>query len=136
MTAEHNRSPDGRTRSDAELQALLQDYLFLEFGTDAHQVAFDAVVDLLLDAPEDLWRFVCLAAEMDLSTEQAAFFAAGPVEDLLGRYGAAFIDRIEGEARRTPRMRTFLAGVWRGGMSKEVWARLLALRETLKIDPF
>ncbi len=132
---EQRQTPLGPNPSDAELKALLHDCLFLEQGSDDQQCAFDDAIDLLADAPEDCWRLIELAAAMDLTTEQAAFFAAGPVEDILGGHGADFIERLEAAARRQPSMRIFVACVWRGQMSDAIWGRVLALRDELDIEP-
>ncbi len=97
---DRRQPPIGPNPSDQELLDLLHDYLFLESDTEEQQLAFDAVVDLMADAPEDCWRLIELAAKMDLTDEQTAYFAAGRVEDLLGRHGNAFIDRLELAARK------------------------------------
>jgi uncharacterized protein DUF6869 len=65
---------------------------------------------------------------MDLTIEQAAYFAAGPVEDILGRHGGDFIDRLEVAACTQSGMRIFVACIWRGQMSEAIWGRVLALR--------
>ncbi len=129
---DHRPAPTRPNPSDDELRALLHDYLFLDKNSEDHQCAFaDAVY--LLDDPEDCWRLIELAAKMDLTIEQAAFFAAGPVEDLLGQNGEDFIGRLEATARVQSGMRTFVACVWRGQMSAAIWDRVLAIREELQI---
>ena len=132
---DHRQTPIAPNPSDEELQALLDDYLFLELGSEEQQLAFDAAADLLSDAPEDCWRLIELAATMDLTAEQIAYFAAGPVEDILGRHGPLFIDRLEAAARSQPTIGMFIAGVWRGQMSDAIWGRVLDLRDKLNIEP-
>lgn len=131
---DNRKTPIGPSPSDAELRALLHDYLFLELGSESQQLAFDDACDLLKDAPEVCWRFIELAAEADLTNEQAAYFAAGPVEDILSGHGKDFIERLEVGARRMPVMKMFAAAVWRGRMSDAVWARVLALRKELGVE--
>jgi hypothetical protein len=132
---DHRQAPSRPSPSDEELLALLHDYLFLEPGSEDQQLAFVDAADLLADAPEVCWRLIELAAKMDLTIKQVAFFAAGPVEDILGGHGEGFIDRLELAARSQPGMRSFVACVWRGQMSDTIWGRLLALREELDIEP-
>jgi hypothetical protein len=132
---DHRQTPIGPNPSDADLRALLHDYLFRDLGSEEQQLAFDDAAHLLSHAPEDCWRLIQLAAKMDLTTEQIAYFAAGPVEDILGRYGNDFVDRLEVAALGQPIMRRFVAGVWRGRMSDAIWARILDLRDKLEIDP-
>jgi hypothetical protein len=50
------------------------------------------------------------------------------MEDLLSEHGAEIIERVEVEARRNPSFNLLLGGVWQGGMSKEVWARVQSAR--------
>jgi hypothetical protein len=54
--------------------------------------------------------------------------AAGPLEDLLSRHGAAIIDTVELEARQRKKFRELLSGVWRNVIADEVWDRVLRLR--------
>ena len=131
----NDRPPLDPNPSGEELLALLRDYLFLELHSDYQQVAFFDATCLLEDSPEDCWRLIELAAQMDLTTDQAAYFAAGTVEDILGLHGEAFIDRLEIAARAQPGIRAFVAGIWRGRMSDAVWSRVRALREELDIQP-
>ena len=53
--------------------------------------------------------------------------AAGPIEDLLAKHGADFIDRVEAEARNDPNFAKVLGGVWKNEMPADVWARLQAV---------
>jgi len=41
-----------------------------------------------------------------------AYVAAGPLEDLLNNFGSDIIDRVELHARRDPKFRLALSGVW------------------------
>ena len=53
---------------------------------------------------------VLLAAAPD--DWQIGLLAAGPLEDLMRYQGDAVIDKVETEARRNPRLRQALAGIW------------------------
>lgn len=56
--------------------------------------------------------------------------AAGPLEDLIAYHGKLVIDRIEQLARRQPRFRYALYGVWQldEDDGSEVWQRVLRAR--------
>jgi hypothetical protein len=54
--------------------------------------------------------------------------AAGPLENLLGRYGDQVIDRVEAEARADAKFARTLHGVYRLTMTDRVWGRVLSLR--------
>ena len=50
--------------------------------------------------------------------------AAGPLEDLLVRHGAAFIERAEHCSVEDPKFRAMLGMVWRNEISEAVWLRI------------
>jgi len=100
------------------------------------QVAADAqsMVELPQEQPELAWDVIkCVVdrysvAETFSSEETEAkrvlgWVSAGPLEDLLGLNGEAFIDRVEVEAQRDRRMAWMLGGMYQFLMSDEVWAR-------------
>jgi hypothetical protein len=79
--------------------------------------------------PEALWEAIVELSRMELTKEQIALLAAGPVEDLLTNHGPAYIDRVEIEARQRPKFRYLLGGVWGWSrMRKEVWERVTRAR--------
>ncbi len=49
------------------------------------------------------------------------------MEQLLGRYGAKFIDRVETQARVDPKFAKLLGGVWQSTMSPDIWSRVQAV---------
>lgn len=95
---------------------------------DEHFWATEAAFDLARNEPDWAWRFV-LATLDELKPEQddkvLAVLAAGPLEDLLANHGSEVIARVEDEARRSPRFRELLGGVWKSSMPEEVWQRVL-----------
>lgn len=63
------------------------------------------------------------------SPEEVAGIAAGPLEDLIAKHGAALIDEIEALAARAPRFAYALTGVWpQGAAGTLLWARIEAAR--------
>ena len=73
-------------------------------------------------APELAWELV--TGLIDLPSDDAlGYFAAGPLEDLIGEHGASFIDRVEERARTDPRFRRAVRVV-RYGVRDDVWRRL------------
>jgi hypothetical protein len=61
---------------------------------------------------------------------EAALIAAGPLDDLITREGAALIGRIEAQATAAPRFAYALSGLSRpeDGQNALLWARLDAAR--------
>ena len=61
---------------------------------------------------------------------QAAFVAAGPLEDLIVYRGRQVIALIEEEAAASARFRYVLSGVWSQGIDEtEIWQRVLRARQ-------
>jgi len=87
--------------------------------------------DACTEDPEIAWQAILEILQRDLTDDERALLAAGPVEDLLVWHGGAFIDRIEAEAKRNPRFNHLLRGVWRREMPHEVWERIEKARKEI-----
>jgi hypothetical protein len=79
--------------------------------------------------PEAVWQAVLRIMQHQLTEDQIALLAAGPVEDLLALHGAKFIECIEAEAQRSPAFAHVLGGVWRRDIPLEIWRRVEAARK-------
>ncbi len=96
---------------------------------EANDWAIEHVILSSLSPKGDfLWNFVLAAYKRDLSDKVIAVLAAGPLEDLLAKQGAEFIDRVEHLARKDPKFNYLLGGVWRSSMTDEVWGRVQKIR--------
>jgi hypothetical protein len=95
------------------------------FAGDPEGEVYDACRDL----PETIWQVVLKALKHNLTDEQQALLAAGPLEDLLVLHGAAFIGRVEDEAKVNPAFNHLLGGVWRREMPTEIWLRIERARK-------
>lgn len=93
------------------------------FGDDP--TMFDACTE----EPEVAWPAILQVLQRDLTEDQTALLAAGPLETLLCWPGAAVISRVEQEAQRNPRLNHLLGGVWRSDMPEEIWARIQKARK-------
>ena len=58
-----------------------------------------------------------------------AALAAGPLEDLLAKNGGAVVDQVEVLARRNPKFRLLLNGVWDSTIKPEVLSKLAKYRD-------
>jgi len=88
---------------------------------------FDLWIDAAENDPELCWRLILAVLAKDPDEHVIAALAAGPMEDLLTKHGPDFIARVE-DAATNPRVRQMLAGVWRNGISQEIWDRVLKAR--------
>ena len=97
-------------------------------GDDDLPWSVDCVFEL--DAyPELVWVFVLQVIARAETRHQIGMLAAGALEDLIANHGATVIERIETEARRSPRFRYTLTGVWpQGNRGTAIWARIEAAR--------
>jgi len=53
--------------------------------------------------------------------------SAGPIENLLSKFGEQYIERVEHKARKDPAFAKVLGGVWQSDMPDEIWTRLQAV---------
>lgn len=87
-------------------------------------IGFDEFDWVVRERPEQAWQAI-VTASLDPRVEpHFGVLAAGPLEDLLSQHGPNFIDRVEAEARSNPKFAFLLGGVWRLGMTDDVWARV------------
>ncbi len=93
--------------------------------------ASDRMYAILDGAPEFAWSLIKELIVRAPSEDSLRYFAAGPLEDLLSRDGALFIDRVEQLADIDQKFLHAVATLRRLGMSDDVWRRvqLLARRD-------
>ncbi|MCI2398043.1 DUF6869 domain-containing protein [Aliiroseovarius subalbicans] len=98
-------------------------------AADALFWAFNCLSDMLIDDPERAFHVTLLMINTLETPLQASVVASGPMEDLIADTGAEFIDRIEVLARRSPRFRYVLSGVWpQGQEGRPIWNRVESAR--------
>lgn len=96
---------------------------------ERNRLAADRVLDWMLDGEAELlWRFILTAYKHEMSPDAASLLAAGPLEDLLSKFGPTYIERVERLAEQDDRFNWLLGGVWRSEMTEEVWKRVQAVR--------
>ncbi len=97
----------------------------VEAWLEGEHTMFDAVTD----EPDFAWLAILEICRRDPTDEELSLLAAGPVQSLLSWHGTAFIDRILVEAKRNPKFRHLLGGVWSGTVADDVWKRVQDARE-------
>jgi hypothetical protein len=79
--------------------------------------------DLFFDGrSEELWQLKIHERDHSIAIQQV--LSAGPIEDLLSKFGEQYVERVEDKARKDPTFAKVLGGVWLSNMSDEIWARL------------
>ena len=73
------------------------------------------------------WAFIGACVADAQTDEQLGAIAAGPLEHLMGEFGADYIDRVEACADSDPRFRTAVQYMWQYRIADDVWLRLHAL---------
>jgi hypothetical protein len=86
--------------------------------------AWEAVNDLVAADPDAGLAMVLELIRHAPNDRALGYVAAGPLEDLLGRHGQTVIAAVEEAARREPRVRSALCGVWPGRIDPAVWERV------------
>lgn len=94
---------------------------------DGDQTMFDACTE----APEVAWAAILAILQRELTNEQTALLAAGPLETLLSWHGGMFIDRVELQAQKNARFNHLLGGVWQNQMPQEIWERVQSARKEI-----
>jgi len=79
---------------------------------------------ILEGAPELAWTLIVEMLDRAPSDNSLGLLAASPLEDLLSKDGAAFIDRVEVRAANNPKFRRALGMLRRLGMTSDVWERV------------
>jgi hypothetical protein len=91
--------------------------------------AWEKMEELCRTDPESCWELILQILQTPHAESVAGALAAGPLESLLAKHGAQFIDRVEQQAARDPHFKELLAGVWRSTSTPEVWARVEKCQE-------
>lgn len=79
---------------------------------------WDLILELIELAPDD---------ESVLQT-----IAAGPLEGYLGKFSENVVQEVEDQAALDSKFLRVLSGVWKHGMSDEVWRRIRILQSTVE----
>jgi hypothetical protein len=125
---------DDPTPDNVDERQLIDGWVQLQHAHRAGKPVHDllwahAVLDEICDKdPSVCLRLIGLILDRDSSDVIMGNLAAGPLEDLLSRHGAAIIDTVELEARQRKKFRELLSGVWRNVIADDVWDRVLRLR--------
>ena len=79
---------------------------------------------LIEGVPELAWTLIVEMIDRAPSDNSLGFLAASPLEDLLSKYGPAFIERAESLAAENSKFRRALGMLRRLGMCDDVWERV------------
>jgi hypothetical protein len=90
--------------------------------------AWEEMDRLCRSEPELCWQLILEILETPHHESVGTALAAGPLEDLIAKHGATFIERIESRAKTDPKFKDLLGGVWQNATPKELWARVEAVR--------
>jgi hypothetical protein len=88
----------------------------------------ETMFDTVYDSPEVAWQAILEILTKDLTDDQMASLAAGPMEDLLAQHGPKFIERVEHEAKQNERFHRLLRDVSQNEMSPKIWKRVQKAR--------
>lgn len=113
---------------DAFIAAYRRQPTTAEEQEEASLASEPAYCAIHLGHAETLWRFIGKVVAERPSECALGMLAAGPLEDLIGERGEAFIDRIEAAAEHDPVFRRTLHGVWRSSASADIWTRIERVR--------
>jgi hypothetical protein len=98
--------------------------------SDQRVTAWERVDDVVRRDPESGWSLVLELVAAAPDDRVLANVAAGPLEDLLSRDPDGFVERVEREARRDPKFRRCLTGVW--GLPQRIKDRVAKYTATIE----
>jgi hypothetical protein len=119
--------------TDAELINLAEGWIAFWSVPDGSQErealnwVWDKEYDLMQEEPEQIWRLILEVLRRNSSDNIQEVLSAGPLEDLLAKYGSVVIERVEAEAKSNPKFAQLLGGVWKSSMTDDIWARVQAV---------
>jgi hypothetical protein len=90
--------------------------------------AFEKLDELCRTDPDTSWDVILDILHTPHDDAVTAVLAAGPLEDLLGNFGAEVIGRVEERSKSDAAFKDLLGGVWPGRIPKDVWARVESCR--------
>jgi hypothetical protein len=94
---------------------------------DVHAWASDCAFEVEQDYSQLLLPLIVAAMDASETPQDAAYVAAGMLENAVVNHGPALIGQIEELARRSPKFRYFLSAIWgQGSADAEVWSRVCA----------
>jgi hypothetical protein len=126
--------PRLKPRDDEDLEHFARCWIVCQAGrhSEIYNSVFwtgDRMSYLTKYLPQTSWRAILLIWSLDQSTATMGMLSAGFVEDLLSDHGPTLISLVEAEAQGDPRFAKMLGGVWKYGMTDEVWARLQSVAD-------
>lgn len=88
--------------------------------------ASDCAFEIEENHPDELFALTLVAMDTCRDLEDAAFVAAGLVENMLVKHGPDLIDAIEAMANASAKFRYILSGSWsqNGSVDPDVWERV------------
>lgn len=87
-------------------------------------IGFDEFDWIVREHPEHAWQCILATVADSRALPFLGILAAGPMEDLLGIHGDAFIERVEHHALQNPTFAWTLGGVWQCQMTDGIWTRV------------
>ena len=118
--------------TDAELSSFAEGWIAFWSTPEGSQErkaldwVWDKEYDLMQQEPGEIWRLILEVLRRNSSDKIQEVLAAGPLEDLLAKYGSEVIERVEAEAKSNPKFAQLLGGVWKSSMPDDIWVRVQA----------
>lgn len=101
---------------------------------DKHSDDLDTWMDLGYSDPDRALASVMIAASQYNDAHFLGMVAAGILEDMLREPPTEILDRVVNEARKTPRLRWMLSGVYPHAMANSAWELIGPLIDGMTTD--
>jgi hypothetical protein len=80
------------------------------------------------ESPDDLWLIILRIYNITDDSRVLTLLSAGFLENLLAQFPYQSINWVEEQAKKDPRFKKLLHGVWQNIMPDEIWERIQKIR--------
>lgn len=110
------------------IEKLASDWLEeLRNAPDAGEIGQQVVMMNFTASAATQWDFICACIADARTDEELGAIAAGPLEHLMGHFGADYIEMVEVRAGADSGFRAVVQHMWQYEIDEAVWGRLQAL---------
>jgi hypothetical protein len=96
---------------------------------EANFWSFDEIFDLCKDKPLEAWKVILDLVEVATTEDILAAVGAGPLEDLMCKYGETLISLVEQEATTNEKFLTAMRGVWLDSKDTPIWKKFYEIAD-------
>jgi len=118
---------DGLVNDWIRFQYKMEDATSQKKEDEIEEYDMDFMDKIIHKTPKLALSIIVKILEKDTERRFLPVLAAGELEDLLSIHGEEIIDLIEDLAKKNPKFKKLLGGVWQGDMSDKFYKRIVEI---------